>query len=169
MTSIGSMTRMVLKPKDWVERLNPDSKLPNFNTGRILVPKSQAVNESLKPTKMSNTPESPQDSEVELFTPLHPLKIFRELHQALRILYCMICKREDHKTSDHEMCTASLKRSENYKAQPYKYGSPSKRILKAKAKPFPSCTHYGFNDHRPGDCRNYPECGICRSYDHFTS
>ncbi|GJU53763.1 hypothetical protein Tco_1227477 [Tanacetum coccineum] len=34
---------MVQKSKDWVERLNPDSKLPNFNTGRIL----QAVNECL--------------------------------------------------------------------------------------------------------------------------
>nr|GEU37160.1 hypothetical protein [Tanacetum cinerariifolium] len=42
-------------------------------------------------------------------------------------------------------------------------------ILKAKAKPFPPCTHYGFNDYRPDDCRNYPECGIYRSYDHFTS
>ncbi|GJV64653.1 hypothetical protein Tco_1475481 [Tanacetum coccineum] len=39
---------MVPKNKDWVERLNPDSKLPNFNTRRILVPKSQAVNESLE-------------------------------------------------------------------------------------------------------------------------
>ncbi|GKF30072.1 hypothetical protein Tco_0096414 [Tanacetum coccineum] len=86
-----------------------------------------------------------------------------------RILYRMICKREDHKTSDHEMYTASLKRSENYKAQPYQYASSSKRILKAKAKPFPPCTHYGFNVYKPGDCRNYPKCGICRSYDHFTS
>ncbi|GJT68743.1 retrovirus-related pol polyprotein from transposon TNT 1-94 [Tanacetum coccineum] len=33
-----------------------------------------------------------------------------------RILYCMICKKEDHRTSVHEMYTASLKRSENYKA-----------------------------------------------------
>ncbi|GJT48960.1 retrovirus-related pol polyprotein from transposon TNT 1-94 [Tanacetum coccineum] len=86
-----------------------------------------------------------------------------------RILYCMICKKEDHMTSDHEMYIASLKRSENYKAQPYQYASSSKQILKAKAKPFPPCTHYGFNDHRPDDCRNYPECEICRSYDHFTS
>ncbi|GJR39791.1 hypothetical protein Tco_1215475 [Tanacetum coccineum] len=86
-----------------------------------------------------------------------------------RFLYCMICKREDHRTSDHEMYTDSLKRSKNYKAQPYQYASPSKQILKAKAKPFPPCIHCGFNDHRPGDCRNYPECGICRSYDHFTS
>ncbi|GJU45665.1 retrovirus-related pol polyprotein from transposon TNT 1-94 [Tanacetum coccineum] len=56
-----------------------------------------------------------------------------------RILYCMICKREDHRTSDHEMNIASLKRSENYKAQPYKCASPSKQILKARAKPFPPC------------------------------
>ncbi|GJS82054.1 retrovirus-related pol polyprotein from transposon TNT 1-94 [Tanacetum coccineum] len=67
------------------------------------------------------------------------------------------------------MYTASLKRSENYKAQPYQYASSSKQILKAKANPFPPSTHYGFNDHGPGDCRNYPKCGICRSYDHFTS
>ncbi|GJS51287.1 retrovirus-related pol polyprotein from transposon TNT 1-94 [Tanacetum coccineum] len=86
-----------------------------------------------------------------------------------RILYCMICKKEDHRTSDHEMYIASLKRNENYKAQPYQYTSSSKQILKAKAKPFPACTHYGFNDHRPDDYRNYPKCEICGSYDHFTS
>ncbi|GJS35223.1 retrovirus-related pol polyprotein from transposon TNT 1-94 [Tanacetum coccineum] len=67
------------------------------------------------------------------------------------------------------MYTASLKRSENYKAQPYQYASPSKQILKAKTKPFPPCTHCGFNDHRPDDYRNYLECEIYRSYDHFTS
>nr|GEU85644.1 retrovirus-related Pol polyprotein from transposon TNT 1-94 [Tanacetum cinerariifolium] len=81
----------------------------------------------------------------------------------LRFLYYMICKREDHRTLDHEMYTTSLQRSENYKAQPYQYASPSKQILKAKAKTFLPCTHYGFNDHRPDDCRNYPECGICGS------
>ncbi|GJV11793.1 retrovirus-related pol polyprotein from transposon TNT 1-94 [Tanacetum coccineum] len=47
-------------------------------------------------------------------------------------------------------------------------GSSSK-ILKATAKPFSPCTHCGFYDHRPDDCRNYPECEICGSYDHFTS
>ncbi|GJV14540.1 retrovirus-related pol polyprotein from transposon TNT 1-94 [Tanacetum coccineum] len=86
-----------------------------------------------------------------------------------KILYCMICKREDHRTSDHEMYTTSLKRSENYKAQPYLYASSSKQILRAKAKPFPPCTHCGFNDHRPNDCRNYSKYEICRSYDHSTS
>nr|GEX83253.1 hypothetical protein [Tanacetum cinerariifolium] len=49
-----------------------------------------------------------------------------------RILYHMICKREDHRTSYHKMYTALLKRSENYKAQPYQYASSSKQILKAK-------------------------------------
>nr|GEV05109.1 hypothetical protein [Tanacetum cinerariifolium] len=67
------------------------------------------------------------------------------------------------------MYTTSLKRSDNYKALPYQYASPSKQILKVKAKPFSPCTHYGFNDHRPDDCRNYPESEIYESYDHFTS
>nr|GEW55703.1 hypothetical protein [Tanacetum cinerariifolium] len=86
-----------------------------------------------------------------------------------KILCYIICKKEDHRTSDHEMYIASLKRSENYKAQPYHYASTSKQILKAKEKPFPPCTHCGFNDHRSDDCRNYPECEIYGSYDHFTS
>ncbi|GJR40305.1 hypothetical protein Tco_1215989 [Tanacetum coccineum] len=72
--SMGYDQEMVPKTKDWVERLNPDSKLLNFNTGRILVPESQAVNESLKLTETSNTPESSKDSEAESLTPLPPLK-----------------------------------------------------------------------------------------------
>ncbi|GKA88383.1 hypothetical protein Tco_0810147 [Tanacetum coccineum] len=52
------------------------------------------------------------------------------------------------------MYVASLNNSENYKAQPYQYASPSKHTLKAKAKPCPLCTHYGFNNHRPDDCHN---------------
>ncbi|GJT46457.1 hypothetical protein Tco_0955172 [Tanacetum coccineum] len=72
--SKGYDQEMVPKNKDWVERLNPDSKLLNFNTGRILVPESQVVNESLKPTETSNTPESSQDSEVESIPPLPSLK-----------------------------------------------------------------------------------------------
>ncbi|GJW47895.1 retrovirus-related pol polyprotein from transposon TNT 1-94 [Tanacetum coccineum] len=175
---------MVPKSKDWVERLNLDRKLPNFNTGRVLVSESQAVNESLKPIDASITPESSNDSEAESYIPLPPLKSLQgaspssecfinvtvsetkpttpsvptevknteqeskineltKLAQMLidkkvnytqktqesnsqiqqtkssKILYCMICKREDLRTSDHEMYTASLKRSENYKAKPY--------------------------------------------------
>ncbi|GJZ46552.1 hypothetical protein Tco_0594148 [Tanacetum coccineum] len=231
---------MVPKTKDWVERLNPDNKLPNFNTGRILVPESQAVNESLKLTETSNTPE---DSEAEFLTLLPPLKIlqvaspsseelsllmnlsktpsvptevkdteqesklneltklvqmlidektlnpkFRVLaHQnhsdpslfkshnlsvnsvtipiiqlmiALGLLYLLMAKGGYRTFRSMRWSIASLKRSENYKAQPYQYASSSKQILRAKAKPFPPCTHCGFNDHIPGDCRNYHECGI---------
>ncbi|GKG13556.1 hypothetical protein Tco_0350516, partial [Tanacetum coccineum] len=64
--------------KDYVERLNPDSKLLNFNTGRILVPESQVVNESLESTKILNTHESSKDSEVESLTLLPPLKNLQE-------------------------------------------------------------------------------------------
>ncbi|GKD74827.1 hypothetical protein Tco_1333109 [Tanacetum coccineum] len=72
--SMGYDQEMVPKTKDWVERLNPDNKLLNFNTGRILVPKSQAVNESLEPTKTLNTPKSSKDSKAKSLTPLPPLK-----------------------------------------------------------------------------------------------
>ncbi|GKC04937.1 hypothetical protein Tco_0996547 [Tanacetum coccineum] len=74
LASMGYDQEMVPKTKDWVERLNPDSKLSNFNIGRILVPKSQAVNESLE---TSNTPKSSKDSEAEFLTPLPPLKILQ--------------------------------------------------------------------------------------------
>ncbi|GJR32111.1 retrovirus-related pol polyprotein from transposon TNT 1-94 [Tanacetum coccineum] len=81
----------------------------------------------------------------------------------------MKCKSEDHRTAGHDMYVASMKSSKNYKAQPYQYASPSKQILKAKAKPYPPCTHCGINDHHPDNYRNYTECEICGSYDHFTS
>ncbi|GJU11251.1 retrovirus-related pol polyprotein from transposon TNT 1-94 [Tanacetum coccineum] len=248
--SMGFDQEMVPKAKDWVERLNPDSKLLNFNTGIILVPESQAVNESLKTT--NNTPEPPKDSEAEFLTPLPPLKNLQgalpnseiipltfqphslrerpgetepatssvptkvkntklesKLNELTKLVQMVIDEKvnftqitqepnsqiqqtessksvdsskslmpkpikkpqlkEDHRTSYHEMYIALLKRSENYKALPYQYASPSKQILKAKAKPFPPCTHCGFNDHIPDDYRNYSECEICGSYDHFTS
>ncbi|GJR85007.1 retrovirus-related pol polyprotein from transposon TNT 1-94 [Tanacetum coccineum] len=72
--SIDYDQEMVPKSKDWVERLNPDTKLPNFNTRRILVPKSKAINENLKPTKGSTDPESSKDSKTESITSLPPLK-----------------------------------------------------------------------------------------------
>ncbi|GJU12302.1 hypothetical protein Tco_1134698 [Tanacetum coccineum] len=72
--SIGYDQEMVPNTKDWVDRLNPDSKLPNFNTGRILVSKSQDVNESLESTKTLKTLEPSKDSEAESLTVLPPLK-----------------------------------------------------------------------------------------------
>ncbi|GJX67881.1 retrovirus-related pol polyprotein from transposon TNT 1-94 [Tanacetum coccineum] len=81
--SIGYDQEMVPKTKDWVERLNPDSKLPNFNTGRTLVPKSQAFNESLE---TSNTLESSKESEAKFLTPLPPLKILQGASPSSEVL-----------------------------------------------------------------------------------
>ncbi|GJW75777.1 retrovirus-related pol polyprotein from transposon TNT 1-94 [Tanacetum coccineum] len=187
---------MVLKTKDLVERLNPDSKLLNFNTGRILVPESQAVNESLKPTEASNTPESSKDSEAESLTPLHPLKNLQGASPSSEVMPLTfqphspkdrpslgIMKHTKPKTQDSlnksvsgpdtvietEPPTPSVPTEFKDTEQESKINELTKlvymlineKILKAKAKPFPPYTHCGFNDHRPDDCRNYPEYGIC--------
>ncbi|GKA99671.1 hypothetical protein Tco_0827665 [Tanacetum coccineum] len=57
---------MLLKSKDWIERNNLDSKLLNFNTGRIIVPESQVVNECLQLTKAPSDPESSKESGSKL-------------------------------------------------------------------------------------------------------
>ncbi|GJU62121.1 retrovirus-related pol polyprotein from transposon TNT 1-94, partial [Tanacetum coccineum] len=142
--SMGYDHEMVPKSKDWVERLNPDRKLLNFNTGRILVPESQAVNKSLKPTETLTNPESSKNSEAEYLTPLPPLKTLQGASPSSEMLMD-----EKINTKTHEQ-----------KPKSSNPGSSSK-ILKAKAKPFPPCTHCGFNDHIPDDYRKYPECEIC--------
>ncbi|GJX24218.1 retrovirus-related pol polyprotein from transposon TNT 1-94 [Tanacetum coccineum] len=172
---------------------------------RILLPESQVVNESLKPTKTSNTPKSSKDSKMESLTPLPPLKNHQRASPSSKVMPLTfqthspkerpglgIMKHTKPKTQD------SLNKSVSgtiivSKIEPTTHSVPTdvkdieqeskineltkivqmlidkKQTLKAKAKPFPSCTHYGFNNQRPDDCRNYPECGICGSYDHFTS
>nr|GEX28274.1 retrovirus-related Pol polyprotein from transposon TNT 1-94 [Tanacetum cinerariifolium] len=67
----GYDQEMVPKNKDWPERLNPDIKLLNINTGRILVLESQTVNESLETL---NTHESSKDYEAKFLTPLPLMK-----------------------------------------------------------------------------------------------
>ncbi|GJS49295.1 hypothetical protein Tco_0599416 [Tanacetum coccineum] len=57
-----------------VERLNPDSKLSNFNIRKILVPESQAINECLQLTEESFNPKSSKETGSEPQTPLPPLK-----------------------------------------------------------------------------------------------
>ncbi|GKA45688.1 retrovirus-related pol polyprotein from transposon TNT 1-94 [Tanacetum coccineum] len=48
-------------------------------------------------------------------------------------------------------------------------GESSSRSRPARpAIPFPSCIHYGYNDHKSDDCVYYPICEICGSYDHDT-
>ncbi|GJX48779.1 hypothetical protein Tco_0273969 [Tanacetum coccineum] len=65
---------MIPKSKDWVERFNPDSKLPNFNTKRILTPESQTVNEHLKLTEACTDLKSSKESGSEPLTPVTSLK-----------------------------------------------------------------------------------------------
>ena len=75
--SAGILSKNELKPKpsNWVERFNPDSKLPNFDTGRILQPESQAIKELLGVTDEPSTTESINESESP--SPLPPLKILQ--------------------------------------------------------------------------------------------
>ncbi|GJY63391.1 retrovirus-related pol polyprotein from transposon TNT 1-94 [Tanacetum coccineum] len=247
-----------------VERLNPDSKLQNFNTGRILVLENQAINESLE---TSNTPESSKDSEAEFLTPLLPLKNLYGALPSLKVMPltfqphfpkerpCLgIIKHTKPETQDssnksvsgtvtvsetkqttslvptevkdteqesklneltklvqmliNEKVNSNQKTQESnlkiQKAESSKSVDTSKisqdskpkfrvlahqnhsgpslfkshnlsvnsdiipiiqlmiaigfsTIMRAKAKTFPPCIHYGFNDHIPDDCRNYPE------------
>nr|GEV68362.1 retrovirus-related Pol polyprotein from transposon TNT 1-94 [Tanacetum cinerariifolium] len=65
----------------------------------------------------------------------------------------MICKDEDHRTSNHASFVESQKPKVNYKAQPHQYASSFKQVSKPKVKPLPPCTYCGFNDHRPDDCQ----------------
>nr|GEW35390.1 retrovirus-related Pol polyprotein from transposon TNT 1-94 [Tanacetum cinerariifolium] len=199
-TSMGYDQEMVLKTKDWVERLNLDNKLPNFNTERILVLESQAVNESLETL---NTFKSSKDSKAEFLTPLPPLKNLQGASPSSEVMPLIfqpqfpkerpglgIMKHTKPKTRDSSNKSASGIVTTKTKQitplvptevkdtkQESKLNELTKivhmlideKILKAKAKPLPPCTHYGFNDHIPNDCRNYHECEICRSYDHSTS
>ncbi|GKA63329.1 hypothetical protein Tco_0762935 [Tanacetum coccineum] len=144
---------MIPKSKDLVERHNLDNKLPNFNIGRILVLESQAVNESLGLIEAPTDPESSKESRSEPLTPsplLKNLQVASPSSEVMPLTYQEHSRRErhglgtlkhtkpetnnlqDHITSDHKVYVASLKNSENYKAQPYQYASPSKQILKAK-------------------------------------
>ncbi|GKA32177.1 hypothetical protein Tco_0718544 [Tanacetum coccineum] len=174
-SKINELTKLVQMLID--EKVNSTQKTQESNSLSHQTESSKSVN-SFKTRQDSKTKVQNSGSSKSLRPkPIQKPQLKYELclytnhltNDCYRILYCMKCKREDLRTSDHEIYTASLKRSENYKAQPYQYASPSKQILKAKAKPFPPCTDYGFNDHKPDDCRNYPECEIYGSYDQFTS
>ncbi|GJW36537.1 hypothetical protein Tco_0059457 [Tanacetum coccineum] len=85
-----------------VERHNPDSKLPNFNTGRILVPKSQAVNECLQLTMAPTDPKSSKELGSEPQTPLPPSK---NLHGASPSSEVMILIYQDHSPRERPIST----------------------------------------------------------------
>ena len=78
----------------------------------------------------------------------------------------MICQKEDHRTSDHQVYTSSLRNTAQYKAHAFKYASGSKQF---KAKPFTPCIHCGFNDHLSDDCLMNPCCDMCGDSTHETA
>lgn len=84
-----------------------------------------------------------------------------------KILFCMICMQEDHRTSDHKSHLASLNAHMHYKTQNHPYPSPSKQ--RSKAKPFLPCPYHGFNVHLPDDCMMSPCCNICGDPSHDDS
>ncbi|GJS62756.1 hypothetical protein Tco_0677320 [Tanacetum coccineum] len=91
---------MILKSKDWVERHNPDSKLPNFNTKRILVPESQAVNECLGLTEAPIDLKSSKELGSEPLTPLPLLKNLQGVYPSFEVMpmtYQDHSPRERHK------------------------------------------------------------------------
>ncbi|GJU41520.1 hypothetical protein Tco_1194477 [Tanacetum coccineum] len=82
-----------LNSSNKVERHNLNNKLPNFNTGRTLVPESQDVNECLKLTKAPTDPESSKESESE---PLTALPLLKNLHEASPSSEVMPLTYQDH-------------------------------------------------------------------------
>ncbi|GJU02788.1 hypothetical protein Tco_1113126 [Tanacetum coccineum] len=70
-----------------------------------------------------------------------------EIDELTKLVQMLMNEKVKSSQKTHEP-TSSSKMSQDVKP----------KILKAKAKPFPPCTHCGC--HHPGDCRNYPECAI---------
>ncbi|GJS48969.1 retrovirus-related pol polyprotein from transposon TNT 1-94 [Tanacetum coccineum] len=174
-SKINELTKLVQMLMD--KKINSTQKTREPKIVSSQPESSKLVNSSKQSQDSKPNDKNSDSSKLVRPKPLQKPKLKCELrnytnhstNDCCTILYCIKCKREDHMTSDHNMYIASLRSSQNYKAQPYLYASPSKQILKSKAKPYPLCTHCGFNDHRLDDCKNYPECEICGSYDHFTS
>ncbi|GJS27535.1 hypothetical protein Tco_0488155 [Tanacetum coccineum] len=75
------------------------------------------------------------------------------------------CKRTNHRTCDHAEFVSSMNANQHHTGQ----GESSLRSRPSRLSvSFPSCMHYGYNDHHSNDCLYYPTCEICGSYDHDT-
>ncbi|GKB07499.1 retrovirus-related pol polyprotein from transposon TNT 1-94 [Tanacetum coccineum] len=135
-----------------VERLNLDSKLPNFNTGRILGHESQAVNESLE---TSNTPESSKDSEAESLTPLPPLKNLQGASPSSEVMPLTF---QPHYPKERP--GLGIMKHTKPKAHDSSTKSVSGTVTVSETKQTTPLV--------PTEINN-PECGICGSFDHYTS
>ncbi|GJV35281.1 hypothetical protein Tco_1407758 [Tanacetum coccineum] len=81
------------------------------------------------------------------------------------VLFCKKCKRTNHITCDHADFMFSMNANQHHNGQ----GESSSRSRPTwPLISFPSCIHYGYNDHYSNDCLYYPTCEIYGSYDHDT-
>ncbi|GKC27951.1 retrovirus-related pol polyprotein from transposon TNT 1-94, partial [Tanacetum coccineum] len=196
---MGYDQEMVPKTKDWVERLNPDSKFPNFNTRRILVPESQAVTESLK---TSNTPESSKDSKAEFLTPLPPLKNQAQseskqtkplvptevkdteqeskLNELTKLVQMLIDEKVNSNQKTHESnlniqkvesskSIDSSQISQDFKPKVQSTGSSKSLWPKPIQKLQLKCELCHYTNHSTDDCYRILYCMICKREDHRTS
>lgn len=128
--------------------------------------KPQPLEKEIKPASSSST-KSKATSKPKMRSELCNYTT-HTTDECYRILFCMICKKDDHRTSDHLSYTVSSSVVSYHNAQSHNYASGSKQI-RQKAKPFTPCTHSGFNDHLPDDCLMYPCCDICGDPTHDSS
>ncbi|GJZ30568.1 hypothetical protein Tco_0575615 [Tanacetum coccineum] len=166
-----------------VERLNPDSKLPKFNTGRILVPKRQAVNECLQLTE-APTPLVFQRFRIRTSnscTSIENLQRASPSSEIMTLTYQDHSPRERSGLGTMKYTKPKTQESLNKSVsgpvtisdnEPVTSSVPTKvntrpRDPKIQGKALPIMQSLCFNNHRPDDCRNYPECEICGSYDHL--
>ncbi|GKC45497.1 retrovirus-related pol polyprotein from transposon TNT 1-94 [Tanacetum coccineum] len=81
------------------------------------------------------------------------------------VLFCKKRKRTNHRTCGHADFVSSMDINQYHTGQSESSSRsrPSRPVM-----PFPSCIHYGYNDHQSDNCVYYPICEICGSYDHDT-
>ncbi|GJV64654.1 retrovirus-related pol polyprotein from transposon TNT 1-94 [Tanacetum coccineum] len=121
-SKLNELTKLVQMLID--EKINSDQKTQESNSNIQKAESSKSVDSSKISQDSKPKVQSTGSSKSLRSKPIQKPQLKCELchytnhstDDCYRILYCMKCKREDHRTSDHEMYIALLKRSENYKA-----------------------------------------------------
>ena len=161
------------KPSVSSETISTDSKVDQLTELVMMLSKKleisnttpQSKGKEIQPASTSSTkPKARSKSKLRCELCNHTT---HSTDNCYRILFCMICKKEDHRTSDHGSYTSSV--ATNFKTQNFEYASGSQQTKRHKAKPLAPCLHYGSNDHLPDDCLMYPCCEICGDPSHDTS
>ncbi|GJZ95241.1 ribonuclease H-like domain-containing protein [Tanacetum coccineum] len=116
-SKLNELTKLVQMLID--EKVNSDQKTQESNSKIQKTESSKSVDSSKMSQDSKPKVQSTGSSKSLRPKPIQKPQLKCELchytnhstDDCYRILYCMICKREDHRTSDHEMYIASQKRS----------------------------------------------------------